>query len=105
MISSVDSGSVLFTPRIGSRYEYGLLWMALIVIFFMWVMIREVGWYSVVTTVPTPVAVFLTLYLNRVQFPEAVRPGWFSAIVMVLSGLFFTGFAILYCFDLFGIDF
>ncbi|MDM9379763.1 Nramp family divalent metal transporter [Chlorogloeopsis sp. ULAP01] len=49
MISSVGSGSVLFTPRIGSRYEYGLLWMALIVIFFMWVMIREVGWYTVVT--------------------------------------------------------
>ncbi|MFQ4146633.1 Nramp family divalent metal transporter [Chlorogloeopsis sp. ULAP02] len=49
MISSVGSGSVLFTPRVGSRYEYGLLWMALIVIFFMWVMIREVGWYTVVT--------------------------------------------------------
>ncbi len=49
MISSVGSGSVLFSPRIGSRYEYGLLWMALIVIFFMWVMIREVGWYTVVT--------------------------------------------------------
>jgi Mn2+/Fe2+ NRAMP family transporter len=49
MISSVGSGSVLFTPRVGSRYGYSLLWAALIVIFFMWVMIKEVGRYTVVT--------------------------------------------------------
>jgi Mn2+/Fe2+ NRAMP family transporter len=49
MISSVGSGSVLFTPRVGARYEYALLWAALIVIFLMWVMIREVGRYTVVT--------------------------------------------------------
>ena len=49
MISSVGSGSVLFTPRVGSRYGYELLWVALVVIVFMWVMIREVGRYTVVT--------------------------------------------------------
>lgn len=49
MISSVGSGSVLFTPRVGSRYGFELLWVALIIIFFMWIMIREVGRYSVVT--------------------------------------------------------
>lgn len=49
MLSSVGSGSVLFTPRIGSRYEYSLLWVALVVFILMWVMIREVGRYTVVT--------------------------------------------------------
>ncbi|PSN14954.1 divalent metal cation transporter [filamentous cyanobacterium CCT1] len=49
MISSVGSGSVLFTPRVGSRYGYEYLWALLIVIFLMWVMIREVGRYTVVT--------------------------------------------------------
>ncbi|PSB17298.1 divalent metal cation transporter [filamentous cyanobacterium CCP2] len=49
MISSVGSGSVLFTPRVGSRYGYEYLWALLIVIFFMWMMIREVGRYTVVT--------------------------------------------------------
>ncbi|WP_029038541.1 Nramp family divalent metal transporter [Salinimicrobium xinjiangense] len=49
MISAVGSGSVLFTPRVGARYGYEFLWMALIFMFFMWVMIREVGRYTVVT--------------------------------------------------------
>ena len=49
MISSVGSGSVLFTPRVGSRYGYEYLWALFIVIFFMWMMIREVGRYTVVT--------------------------------------------------------
>ncbi|RDV12994.1 divalent metal cation transporter [Pontibacter diazotrophicus] len=49
MLSSVGSGSVLFTPRVGSRYEYSLLWIALIVFVLMWVMIKEVGRYTVVT--------------------------------------------------------
>ena len=49
VISSVGSGSVLFTPRVGARYGFELLWVALIIIFLMWVMIREVGRYSVVT--------------------------------------------------------
>lgn len=49
MVSSTGSGSVLFTPRVGSRYGYELLWAALVVFVFMWVMIREVGRYTVVT--------------------------------------------------------
>lgn len=49
MLSSVGSGSVLFTPRVGSRYGFSLLWAALLVIFAQWVMIREVGRYTVVT--------------------------------------------------------
>lgn len=49
MISSVGSGSVLFTPRVGARYGYEFLWVALIIIFLMWIMICEVGRYSVVT--------------------------------------------------------
>jgi Mn2+/Fe2+ NRAMP family transporter len=49
MISSVGSGSVLFTPRVGARYGFEFLWVALIIIFLMWIMIREVGRYSVVT--------------------------------------------------------
>lgn len=49
MVSAVGSGAVLFTPRVGARYGYEFLWLALIFMFFMWVMIREVGRYTVVT--------------------------------------------------------
>ncbi|WBB50272.1 Nramp family divalent metal transporter [Verrucosispora sp. WMMA2044] len=49
MLSSVGSGSVLFTPRIGSRYGYALAWLALLTAVLMWVMIREVGRYTVAT--------------------------------------------------------
>nr|WP_269440813.1 Nramp family divalent metal transporter [Micromonospora tarapacensis] len=49
MVSSVGSGSVLFTPRIGARYGYELLWLALIVTVLMWIMIREAGRFSVAT--------------------------------------------------------
>lgn len=34
MLASVGSGSVLFTPRVGSRYGYELLWIALVVVVF-----------------------------------------------------------------------
>ncbi|HVM52921.1 MAG TPA: Nramp family divalent metal transporter [Acidimicrobiales bacterium] len=49
MISSVGSGSVLFTPRVGSRFGYALLWLAVVTVFLMWAMIKEVGRYTVVT--------------------------------------------------------
>ncbi len=49
MVSSVGSGSVLFTPRVGSRYGYVLLWTALLVGFLTWVMIREIGRWTVVS--------------------------------------------------------
>ncbi|WP_150460132.1 Nramp family divalent metal transporter [Nesterenkonia ebinurensis] len=49
MVSSTGSGTVLFTPRVGSQYGYEMLWTALIAITFMWVLINEVGRYTVVT--------------------------------------------------------
>lgn len=49
MVASVGSGSVLFTPRIGARYGYELMWIAIIVFFLMFVMIREIGRYTLVT--------------------------------------------------------
>jgi Mn2+/Fe2+ NRAMP family transporter len=89
MVASVGSGSVLFTPRIGSRYRLQLLWIALLGAFLTWVIIREIGRYTVVTgktildgyrEVPGPWgwAVWLILV-----------PGLASGIVMVagLSGL------------------
>lgn len=49
MLSSVGSGSVLFTPRVGSRYGYAFLWLAILTAAFMWLMIREIGRYTVVS--------------------------------------------------------
>jgi Mn2+/Fe2+ NRAMP family transporter len=49
MVSSVGSGSILFTPRVGSRYGYTLLWAAFFVAFLTWVIIREIGRYTVVS--------------------------------------------------------
>ena len=49
MVSSVGSGSILFTPRVGSRYGYDLLWAAMLVTFLTWVIIREIGRYTVVS--------------------------------------------------------
>ena len=49
MVSAVGSGSVLFTPRVAARYEYALLWVALLTCGFMWVMIREAARYTTLT--------------------------------------------------------
>ncbi|MBW6392107.1 Nramp family divalent metal transporter [Billgrantia antri] len=49
MLSAVGTGSILFTPRVASAYEYQLLWILLMVVLFMWVMIREMARYSIVT--------------------------------------------------------
>ncbi|WP_347330444.1 Nramp family divalent metal transporter [Marinimicrobium locisalis] len=49
MLSAVGTGSILFTPRVASAYEYQLLWLLLLVVFFMWVMIREMARFSIVT--------------------------------------------------------
>jgi Mn2+/Fe2+ NRAMP family transporter len=48
-VSAVGSGSVLFTPRVASRYQYELLWLALVTCGFMWIMIREAARYTTVT--------------------------------------------------------
>ncbi|MEZ5567435.1 MAG: Nramp family divalent metal transporter [Halioglobus sp.] len=49
MLSAVGTGSILFTPRVASAYEYDFLWLLVLVVFFMAVMIREMGRYSIVT--------------------------------------------------------
>lgn len=49
MLSAVGTGSILFTPRVASLYQYQLLWLMLLVVFFMWVMIREMARFSIVT--------------------------------------------------------
>ncbi len=49
MLSAVGTGSILFMPRVASAYEYQLLWLLLLVVFFMWVMIREMARFSIVT--------------------------------------------------------
>ena len=48
-LSSIGSGAVLFTPRVGARYGYSLLWIAAVVIFFQWVWIREIARFTLVT--------------------------------------------------------
>jgi Mn2+/Fe2+ NRAMP family transporter len=48
-MSAVGSGSVLFTPRVGSEYGYTFLWLLWSVAFLMWVMIREAGRFAVAT--------------------------------------------------------
>ncbi|MCW8195985.1 divalent metal cation transporter [Proteobacteria bacterium 005FR1] len=49
MLSAVGTGSVLFTPRVASVYRYELFWLLLLVVFFMWVMIREMARFSIVS--------------------------------------------------------
>lgn len=49
MVSAVGSGAVLFTPRVAARYQYEFVWLAILVSFLMWVMIREAARYTVVS--------------------------------------------------------
>lgn len=49
MLSAVGTGSILFTPRVGSVYQYELFWLLVIVTLFMWVMIREMARFTIVT--------------------------------------------------------
>ena len=49
MLSAVGTGSILFTPRVASAYQYQLAWLLLLVVFFMWLMIREMARYSIVS--------------------------------------------------------
>lgn len=49
MLSAVGTGSILFTPRVGSVYGYDLLWLLIIVTVFMWVMIHEMARFTIVT--------------------------------------------------------
>jgi Mn2+/Fe2+ NRAMP family transporter len=49
MLAAVGTGSVLFTPRVASVYQYQLYWMLVLVVFFMYVMIREMARFSIVS--------------------------------------------------------
>ncbi|MGX5913894.1 Nramp family divalent metal transporter [Aliidiomarina sp. Khilg15.8] len=49
MLSAVGTGSILFTPRVASVYRYELLWLLVLIVFFMWVMIREMARFSIVS--------------------------------------------------------
>lgn len=49
MLSAVGTGSILFTPRVGSAYGYDLFWLLIIIVVFMWVMIREMARFTIVT--------------------------------------------------------
>tara|TARA_R110002110_G_scaffold362241_1_gene572044 strand:- start:126377 stop:127735 length:1359 start_codon:yes stop_codon:yes gene_type:complete len=49
MLSAVGTGSILFMPRVAAVYEYQLLWLLLLVVFFMWIMIREMARFTIVT--------------------------------------------------------
>ncbi len=49
MVAAIGSGEILFSPRVGSRYGYEFLWAAILMTYFMWTMIREIGRYTVVT--------------------------------------------------------
>lgn len=88
-ISSVGSGSVLITPRIGSRYGYVFLWVVLAVVFFMWIMIREVGRYTVVSG-----KTMLDGY-RELPGPRS-RAIWFILIPQLVAGIvLITGIAAL----------
>jgi Mn2+/Fe2+ NRAMP family transporter len=52
MVSAAGSGELLFTPRIGSLYGYGLLWALLAAVLLKWSINREIGRYAVCTGRP-----------------------------------------------------
>ncbi len=43
------AGELLFPPRVGSLYEYSFLWILILSIFFKWVIVREIGRWTVCT--------------------------------------------------------
>lgn len=49
MISATGSGELLFTPRIGSRHGYSLLWALIAAVVLKWFINRAVGRYTVCT--------------------------------------------------------
>lgn len=89
-MSAVGSGSVLFTPRVGSEYGYTFLWLLWGVAFLMWVMIREAGRFTVVTgrtlldgfsTLPGPRNWALWAVLVPQLFAAVAGVGGLSALV------------------------
>ncbi len=48
-LSSVGAGVIFYSPRVAARYGYTLLWAIVVVIFFTWLITREIGRYTIVT--------------------------------------------------------
>lgn len=49
MVSAAGSGELLFTPRVGALYGYGLLWAMLAAVALKWSINREIGRFAVCT--------------------------------------------------------
>lgn len=105
MLSAVGTGSILFTPRVGSVYKYELFWILLLVVFFMWVMIKEMARFSVVTgetildgmsNLPGPKNWAVWIIFVPQLFAAAVGIAGLSAIIGSAFAGFFSGDASLY---------
>ena len=105
MLSAVGTGSILFTPRVSSAYQYELFWLLLIVCFFMWVMIKEMARFSVVTgqtmlagmsKLPGPKNWAVWVIFVPQLFAAAVGIAGLCAIVGSAISSFFPGDAKLY---------
>lgn len=59
---------------------------------------------GIVAAAHTPVVVFLTLKLNRSRLPEPFRRGRLTSGMMMLSGLFYGGLAVVQILKMMGID-
>ncbi|MDF1630605.1 MAG: Nramp family divalent metal transporter [Alcanivoracaceae bacterium] len=105
MLSAVGTGSILFTPRVASQYQYELLWLLLVVVFFMWVMIREMARFSIVSGLtmlegmyslkgPRGWAVW-TIFIPQL-FAAAVGIAGLSAVVGSALATFLPGSTTLY---------
>ena len=51
---------------------------------------------GIIAAVHTPFIVFTALLVNMTMLPKELKPGLFSRIGMLLAGLFYFGFAVLY---------
>ncbi len=100
MLSAVGTGSILFTPRVGSVYQYDLFWILVLVVFFMWVMIKEMARFSVVTgktmldgmsKLPGPKNWAVWIIFIPQLFAAAVGIAGLSAIVGSAFSGFFQG--------------
>lgn len=105
MLSAVGTGSILFTPRVASVYSYDFLWLLICLCFFMYVMIREMARFSIVsgktmldgmTHLPGPKnwAVWL-IYLPQL-LAASVGIAGLSAVVGSALAYFFPGNTVTY---------
>ena len=57
---------------------------------------------GIIAAVHTPFIVLTALFVNRTRLPQTLRPGLFYSLAMLVSGLFYLGFAALYFVQLAG---